>query len=861
MSPSALLTSLDISFMGFLDASGNLIHYEAVDSERGEAFRFQKTPDQWLVQYPELLRCSVQPTQESGVLNLPEGPMMIVATHIFQSDMSGPCMGTLLIGRFLDGDSLAEISRLTDTHVTILSFDSVLANPGLRRVLTDLNNDRSVPTLITSEQAIQGYSLLVDPSGKPVYMLQAEIPRTVTQQGKSTLFYFLWVLVFLGIVIIIATFLFINRFLLNRIHNLNKDLSNIIQTRKPESRLITDRSNDEISTLVQSINSTLDTLEEVQSSYRILVENQEEGLVIVDEKENVLFSNPAANKFYGIKEGSLVGRNILSFLSWTDAARVRSQTRERTTGLKGQYEITVKLPNAPTKILQVSAAPRFDHQSKYIGSYAVFRDVTEVKQAREELETSERKFRSLVEQSRLGVFLLDGEGNIIEWNKALELLTSIKKEDILGHPFHEVPFWVAEEDRKLELVKEKLPHLINFMEKGKIENYFNKTVEINYPITPDQQIIAELSLFPVRTDGNHQIGGIINDITEQKRMEKAELDQRVFLEALRDTSEALNSDLDFESLLDRILVNAGKVIPSDSGVISLLEGDMLRIVRSRGYVERGLSDLTDYPPFTMTNLQNMLWMIETGKPLAIPDTSDYPGWRPLPINEWVQSYIGMPIRVRQRTIGFLSLFSETRGFYKEEDAERLVAFASQTATAIENARLYSEVQQKADTDELTALRNRRSLFELGSREVERAVRFKRPLSVLMIDLDYFKQVNDNFGHQVGDRMLVALADLFRRKLRNVDLIGRYGGDEFIAILPESTIHQSKEIANRLLSGIESLNIETAQGMAKVSACIGITELSDEMATLPALIEQADRALYHAKETGRSRVVCSKSISD
>jgi diguanylate cyclase (GGDEF)-like protein len=219
----------------------------------------------------------------------------------------------------------------------------------------------------------------------------------------------------------------------------------------------------------------------------------------------------------------------------------------------------------------------------------------------------------------------------------------------------------------------------------------------------------------------------------------------------------------------------------------------------------------------------------------------------------------MPLRVRQRTIGFLSLFSETRGFYTEEHAERLVAFASQTATAIENARLYSEVQQKADTDELTGLRNRRSLFELGSREVERAVRFKRPLSVLMIDLDYFKQVNDSFGHQVGDRMLVALAELFRHKLRNVDLIGRYGGDEFIAILPESAIRQSEEIAHRLLSGIESLSIETAQGMAKVSACIGIAEITDAVVTLPALIEQADRALYHAKEAGRSRVVCSESL--
>lgn len=848
------MLSLDISFIGFLDVNGELVHSNAFDVESGEVSKLTSPPEQWIKQYPNLYNCSVHPTQESGILRLPEGPMIIVATPIFPSDLSGPCMGTLLVGRLLESNFLSELSRQTDSHVTVLGFDSILPNPALKTVLADLNNNNFITTQILNPQSIGGFSLLKDPSDKPVYLLQVETLRTISQQGRTTLLYFFWMLAILAIISTITFYFLINRILLTRIRNLHLDLSTIIQSRNPENRLPVDEGKDEISTLVKYINSTLDTLEDVQASYKILVENQEEGLVIVDEKENVLFSNPAANKFFGIKGGSLVGRNILSFLNWTDAARVRSETRERTTGVKGQYDIKVDLEDEPTKILQVSAAPRFDHQGKYIGSYAVFRDVTEVKLAREELETSERKFRSLVEQSRLGIFLLDLEGHIAEWNKALELLTAIKKEDVLGRPFQEIPFWITSGDGRLELVKEKMPQLQNFMVKNKSQKYFDKIIEINYQLSPEKQLVAELSLFPVRTDGSNQIGGIINDITEQKRMEKLQLEQRVFLEALRDTSEALNSNLDFESLLDRILVNADKVIPSDTGIILLLEEDMLKIVRTRGYAERGFTDSTDFEPFPISNMKNMLWMRETGKPIAIPDTSAYQGWKALPINNWVKSYIGMPLRVRQRTIGFLSLFSETPGFYTEDHAERLVAFASQTATAIENARLYSEVQQKADTDELTGLRNRRSLFELGSREVERAIRFNRPLSVLMIDLDYFKQINDSFGHPVGDRLLVKLAEQFRHKLRNVDLVGRYGGDEFIAILPENTIQVAEEIAHRLLSAIESVSIETAQGKATISASIGIAELNDEVTTLSALIERADRALYDAKESGRSRVV-------
>ena len=143
---------------------------------------------------------------------------------------------------------------------------------------------------------------------------------------------------------------------------------------------------------------------------------------------------------------------------------------------------------------------------------------------------------------------------------------------------------------------------------------------------------------------------------------------------------------------------------------------------------------------------------------------------------------------------------------------------------------------------------------MGSREIERAIRFNHPLAALMIDLDNFKDVNDNFGHPVGDRLLKELAEVFRGQIADVDLIARYGGDEFIVLLPENDTIAATEVADRICHSIMKIRIETAQGKARVTASIGVASLDKGMSTLSALIEQADRALYNAKKFGKNRVV-------
>ncbi len=848
------LSNLNLSLLAVFDSKNQLITSRSIDPMSGEETNLLSPAYNLPISVPSLFSRNDILEKKSGIISQHEGPMIVVGSSILKNDQIGRSAGTLLMGRFLDDEMLANISQQTNTQIDIYSLPVASADPEFEEIWKGFAAGEKIPVKIQDLNTIHGYSFLNDPAGAPSYILRVSIPRTIYLQGINTLRYLLLVLVAFGILAGIATYLLIDKILLTRVSILTEDLSKIMLIRKTSARLEKDTGMDEISTLNQSINNLLDTMEEIQMNYKILVENQEEGLIIADEQENVLYANPAADNIFGVIAGGLTGKNVKSFLSESDQALVATETAMRKLGEKGSYEVTIQPETGMEKVVHISAVPRYDENQNFTAAYVVIRDITRVKKAQEELEASERKFRSIVEQSRLGIFLLDGTGRIIEWNQTLERVTGLRKEEVFNQKFLDVSSKVSISQDDSVDYREKMFHLFHSFRENQLNEYFNKAIEISYRQPNGKVIIAELSLFPIQAEGRMQIGGIVDNITEKKRVEQNERDQKVFLEALRDTSEALNSDLDFDSLLERILINAERVIHSDAGAILMMEKGLLRVVRTRGYTDRGIQDLTHHEPFSIEKMQNMAWMADTGLPLAISDTSNYAAWNPLPENAWVKSYIGMPLLVRQRTIGFLSLFSASPGFYTEEHTHRLKAFASQTATAIENARLYAEVQQKADTDELTGLRNRRSLFELGAREVERAIRFNHPLSILMIDLDYFKQVNDHFGHPVGDRLLTALADQFRSNLRNVDLIARYGGDEFVILLPENTSIQAVEIANRVKIAIRNTYIETAQGKASVDASIGVAELDSRITTLAGLIEIADRALYSAKQDGRSKVI-------
>jgi diguanylate cyclase len=167
-------------------------------------------------------------------------------------------------------------------------------------------------------------------------------------------------------------------------------------------------------------------------------------------------------------------------------------------------------------------------------------------------------------------------------------------------------------------------------------------------------------------------------------------------------------------------------------------------------------------------------------------------------------------------------------------------------------KLEAALKEMAATDPLTGLYNRREYDMLFQHEMERANRLNTPLSVGIIDLDHFKQVNDTYGHAAGDEVLKRTARLFRENLRTMDVVGRWGGEEFIIMLPEIAIDQAQMTCNRLLTALAATDIDVGSASIKITATIGITQLlpGDKM---DEIISRADEALYKGKEAGRNRV--------
>ncbi len=214
----------------------------------------------------------------------------------------------------------------------------------------------------------------------------------------------------------------------------------------------------------------------------------------------------------------------------------------------------------------------------------------------------------------------------------------------------------------------------------------------------------------------------------------------------------------------------------------------------------------------------------------------------------------LPLMFEENLLGMLWIWGE--GITKT-DLPIMSIFAKQIGISLERARLFQEVQSLALTDPLTGLHNRRSFFQLGKVEFSRAQRLNRHLSCMMLDLDHFKQVNDNYGHQVGDQILLEFANRCKDSVREIDLVGRYGGEEIIILLPETDLITALQIAERTCVSIGGTPMKILQQEINVTVSIGVAAKDENTDQLETLIARADQAMYIAKHKGRNLVAISR----
>lgn len=334
------------------------------------------------------------------------------------------------------------------------------------------------------------------------------------------------------------------------------------------------------------------------------------------------------------------------------------------------------------------------------------------------------------------------------------------------------------------------------------------------------------------------------------------------LDALHKATAALLNTIDLKLLLGHILDIATSAIPAaEKSMLYLIAQDTgeLQMRAASGFQDARIQRV-DLGRAQGYLARSIIRAVGEREPLLlhhIPDESSETGCGGSPDLSSIRSAVIAPLILEGKTVGALSLSAMRPAAFTPADLRLLVSFATTTTAAIQNALLHAEVQKLALTDSLTGLYNRRGFYELGRHEMERARRFRRPLAAMMIDIDHFKLVNDTFGHAIGDQVLLALAGRLRASLREVDVLGRYGGEEFAILLPETDLFTASGVAERLRNYVtEPMPLQLphqAGAPLAITASFGIANSVTTTHDLSGLLERADMALYAAKRNGRNRI--------
>ena len=293
---------------------------------------------------------------------------------------------------------------------------------------------------------------------------------------------------------------------------------------------------------------------------------------------------------------------------------------------------------------------------------------------------------------------------------------------------------------------------------------------------------------------------------------------------------ALSETLELPEVLERLLDSLGRAVKFDEASVLIKTRDGMDVIVSRG--PRGKDEARRIIPSSA----------HVDKAIATMQPA---------LNDGRQM-MALPLIQRGLVIGVVCL--ECKAAYGEAEVRLAFSLTQPAAMAVENARLFDEVQRLATLDGLTNTYNRRHFMDMARLSYDSARRFGQPLSAVMLDVDHFKSVNDRYGHAAGNRMLRHLAESIQAELRFTDVAARYGGDEFIVLLPDTPAKGAMEVAERIRQRVAEDPIQTDAGPVSVTISIGVAGM-DNMTHDPGdLFKRADIALYEAKQAGRNRVI-------
>lgn len=346
--------------------------------------------------------------------------------------------------------------------------------------------------------------------------------------------------------------------------------------------------------------------------------------------------------------------------------------------------------------------------------------------------------------------------------------------------------------------------------------------------------------------------------TEKLRERIRELEIEIALckrreKAIHDASKIISSDLSLDKTLNNIVLQITRTLNASGCTISSWERDHNHLITLVDYSK-------DYPDeteekgtiFPLLKYPKTLYALETGQTTIIQHDDPNEDESELALlREWgVFTLLMSPLVVKNQTIGLLELYEEEEPkTYTVEEINLIESLSSQAAIALKNSQLFEEIKSLSLFDPLTGLANRRMMDIQLNDILVKAKRYENGFFILMLDIDHFKEYNDTFGHDAGDKVLKEIGVIFKKSVRKSDLVARYGGEEFLIAISDTQKESAVTLAERIRKKIEN---ET-----NVTISIGISYFRKEL-KIEKIIREADKALYKAKEQGRNRLVIANS---
>ena len=427
--------------------------------------------------------------------------------------------------------------------------------------------------------------------------------------------------------------------------------------------------------------SELAALRENEARWRHITDNMLDVVGLTDLSGVYQYVTPSVKAVAGYEPSAIIGQTMFEHVHPDDLFRMlRVSLRTLRAGNIGRMELRYRHAAGHYIVLEAVGTPARNEAGRIIGAVMTARDITERKRAEDALRESELLYQSLVEVSPLSICRKDLAGRFTFANRRFLEFSHRSLADVIGRTDYDLhPPELAEKYRRDDRTVTATGQPKEFIEQR--------------AVVGGETTIIHAYKTPVLDSAGNITGIQISfwDITARQRAEQAEREQRQLTDSLREVADLLNSTLDINTILDQMLTTIGRVVPHVTANVMLIDhaAGVARVARARGYGEQGRGRaeavLNIGLPLTLSNIRAM---IETAQPVIINDVRTSPDWILTPETAWTRSYLGAPIVLRDQTLGLFNLDSDQLHFFTAEHAQRLMAFAAQAATAIENARLF-----------------------------------------------------------------------------------------------------------------------------------------------------------------------------